>query len=148
MGGSSPTVEDALARASAATGIPVDTLRTYTRIEFGGDPRNRTGKQPSRPASAFARRVRKARRREHLRPVRQRDGRGARKLAANFAQFERSTGVNPTAAELYLQHQQGVAGAAGTLGQPRSACVESMLSTGEGRQKGEGWARQAIWERS
>jgi hypothetical protein len=50
-----------------------------------------------------------------------------------------------TPAEQYLVHQQGVGGATAHLSNPDQPAWQSMLSTGEGRQKGEGWARKAIW---
>ena len=50
-----------------------------------------------------------------------------------------------TASEIYLAHQQGYGGAAAHLKNPNQPAWQSMLSTGEGQQKGEAWAKQAIW---
>lgn len=69
----------------------------------------------------------------------------ARKTAAEIAQFRASYGREPTPTEIYLQHQQGVAGLAAHMAQPTAPAWQNMASTGEGKKKGEGWAKQAIW---
>ena len=50
-----------------------------------------------------------------------------------------------TASEIYMAHQQGAAGAAAHLSNPNQPAWKSMASTAEGQQKGEAWAKQAIW---
>ncbi|MVT66872.1 transglycosylase SLT domain-containing protein [Bradyrhizobium pachyrhizi] len=59
--------------------------------------------------------------------------------------FQREFGREPSATELYLMHQQGEAGLRAHERNPDRPAWENMLSTGEGRQKGEGWARAAVW---
>lgn len=70
---------------------------------------------------------------------------GAQSIKADIAAFQSKMGRPPTATELYLTHQQGQGGIAAHLSNPDAPAWQNMLSTGEGRQKGEGWAKAAIW---
>ncbi len=69
----------------------------------------------------------------------------ANKTKAEAAQFQATNGRAPTPAEQYLMHQQGVAGLAAHEANPDAPAWRNMLSTGEGQQKGEKWAKAAIW---
>lgn len=51
----------------------------------------------------------------------------------------------PSNSDLYLIHQQGIQGAAQHLAKPERLAWQSMCATDEGRQKGTGWCRKAIW---
>jgi hypothetical protein len=59
--------------------------------------------------------------------------------------FAKQYGRSPTATEFYLANQQGPAGLDAHLANPEAPAWQNMASTGEGRQKGAGWAKQAIW---
>lgn len=63
----------------------------------------------------------------------------------NHDPLTRALGHEPTAADYYLAHQQGIGGATAHLSQPNLAAWQNMASTIEGREKGDGWAKQAIW---
>lgn len=54
-------------------------------------------------------------------------------------------GRAPTATELYLIHQQGSDGLDAHLAAPERLAWQSMCTTGEGRARGRGWCRDAIW---
>ena len=69
----------------------------------------------------------------------------AKLTLVNMAKFRAATGRNPTGAELYLMHQQGEAGAAAHLRNPSRPAWQNMYATAEGRRKGPGWAKKAIW---
>lgn len=69
----------------------------------------------------------------------------AKKLSYESNMFKEKYGRDPTLTDLYMQHQQGVGGAAAHLARPDSPAWANMASTGEGRQKGAGWAKKAIW---
>lgn len=60
-------------------------------------------------------------------------------------QLEKQLGRYPTAAELYFAHQQGVGGFQAQNANPDRPAWENMAGTAEGRQKGERWAKEAIW---
>jgi len=63
----------------------------------------------------------------------------------NRDQLFRVLGREPRGSEYYLAHQQGLGGAVMQLGHPDRPAWENMAATGEGRQKGDDWARRAIW---
>jgi len=63
----------------------------------------------------------------------------------NKPQIEMRTGVEPTDAQVYLAHQQGVGGVIAHMNNPDGLAWQNMMSTAEGRQKGEAWAKQAVW---
>lgn len=63
----------------------------------------------------------------------------------NRPQLRAVLGREPTAAELYMAHQQGAGGAMAQLKNPERPAWQNMASTAEGRAKGDNWAKQAIW---
>jgi hypothetical protein len=69
----------------------------------------------------------------------------ARKFATEAAQFENDVGRKATAAELYCIHQQGYQGCAFHYAAPHQLAWKNMYLTSEGQEKGEKWARKAIW---
>lgn len=108
----------------------------FVQIESGGNPNARTGSYSGLlqmgPAEAA-----------------QYGGNGLEQgkqlLADRAAQFEAQYGRQPTPTELYLGHQQGMGGLAAHMANPDLPAWQNMASTGEGRQKGAAWAKQAIW---
>jgi hypothetical protein len=69
----------------------------------------------------------------------------ARKFATETAQFEKDVGRKATAAEIYCIHQQGYQGCAFHYAAPHQLAWKNMYLTSEGQEKGEKWARKAIW---
>ncbi len=67
------------------------------------------------------------------------------KLVTEATLFEQYTHRAATASDLYLIHQQGWRGAAEHVNHPERMAWKSMCATDEGRQKGEGWCKRAIW---
>src|SRR6185312_7932771 len=63
----------------------------------------------------------------------------------NHDALARVLGHEPTPADYYLAHQQGIGGAVAHLSQPNLPAWQNMASTMEGREKGQAWAKQAIW---
>lgn len=63
----------------------------------------------------------------------------------NIAEFKTKYGRDPTATELYLQHQQGKSGFDAHFLNPTKPAWQNMLSTTEGQRRGEQWAKSAIW---
>lgn len=57
----------------------------------------------------------------------------------------RALGHEPTPADYYLAHQQGIGGAVAHISQPNLPAWQNMYGTVEGNQKGQAWAKQAIW---
>lgn len=67
------------------------------------------------------------------------------KFRGESNRFSERYGRQPSATELYLMHQQGEAGFDAHFQNPTLPAWQNMLSTGEGKQKGEAWAKKAIW---
>jgi hypothetical protein len=69
----------------------------------------------------------------------------ARKFATEAEQFEKDVGRKATAAEIYCIHQQGYQGCSFHYDAPQQLAWKNMYLTSEGQEKGEKWARKAIW---
>jgi hypothetical protein len=63
----------------------------------------------------------------------------------NLPALGKALGRQPTAAELYLAHQQGVGGAVAQLSNPDKPAWQNLAATSEGRSRGADWAKTAIW---
>ncbi|HEX4044007.1 MAG TPA: hypothetical protein VHY10_20090 [Xanthobacteraceae bacterium] len=63
----------------------------------------------------------------------------------NAPQLTKVLGRQPTAAELYLAHQQGLGGAMAQLRNPDRPAWQNLAATSEGQRKGAAWARAAVW---
>jgi len=63
----------------------------------------------------------------------------------NHDALTRVLGHEPTPSDYYLAHQQGIGGAIAHLSQPNLPAWQNMYGTVEGREKGQAWAKQAIW---
>jgi hypothetical protein len=138
-----PSVENAIGGAAQRFGVDPKLLKTFATIESGGRPNARTGSykglfqlsdgefgkfgggniyDPAANANA-----------------------AAQKLASESAKFRVKYGRDPAPNDLYIIHQQGEGGYAAHAGNPSAPAWQNMHSTAEGRQKGPGWAKQAIW---
>lgn len=69
----------------------------------------------------------------------------ANKLSGEKLRFEQAQGRPATLKDLYLIHNQGEGGYKAHLEHPDRPAWQNMLSTAEGKQKGEKWAKAAIW---
>jgi hypothetical protein len=129
--------------AASAAGVDPDLMDRIARIESGGNPNAVTGSYKGLfqlSDNEFAK-----------------HGGGnifnaadnslayANKLKAETAAFENKYGRQPTATEIYLTHQQGQGGFDAHNANPNRPAWQNMFSTAEGRQKGEAWAKKAIW---
>lgn len=140
-----PEIEQAIAEVAARREISPDMLRTFIAIESGGNPSVRTGSYKGLMQLSDAE-FAKAGGQGSIYDTSANLDAGAVKLGAEMADFERKFGRKPTGAELYLVHQQGWGGAQAHWANPNQPAWKSMYATGEGQQKGEGWARDAIWK--
>src|SRR4029450_11731013 len=69
----------------------------------------------------------------------------ARKVATEAGQFEKDVGRKAPAGEIYFIQQQGYQGCAFHYAAPNQLAWKNMYLTSEGQEKGEKWARKAIW---
>jgi len=60
--------------------------------------------------------------------------------------FARDYGRFPDEGDQYLMHNQGTGGYRNHLNNPNRLAWQNMYNTFEGRQKGVGWAKAAIWQ--
>lgn len=70
---------------------------------------------------------------------------GVASLQDKEAKFATQYGRKPSATELYLMHQQGEGGLRAHEANPDAPAWENMASTREGQQKGDAWAKKAVW---
>lgn len=139
-----PDVEDALGRAAQQAGVDPNLLRTFVHIESGGKPGAQTGSYKGLLQLSDSE-FQKHGGQGDIFDMDQNLAAGAAKIKQESEAFAMRYGREPTATELYMMHQQGTAGAAAHMANPDRPAWQNMLSTGEGRQKGEAWAKKAIW---
>lgn len=136
-------VNDAVQAAAQKYGLDPNMLHTFVRIESGGNPLAVTGSYKGLlqlGPEEFAKHGG-----GNIFSIPDNVNAGAAKIASESAAFQQQYGRPPSGPELYMIHQQGVGGAAAHMENPDQPAWRSMLSTGEGKQKGESWAKQAIW---
>lgn len=130
--------------AAKQHGLEPDWLSTFARIESGFNPNVRTGSYKGLfqlSDDEFGKHGGQG----NIFDPRANTFAAAAKLRRERDEFASKYGRQPTAAEIYFIHQQGVAGAPAHWNNPNQPAWQSMLSTPEGQRKGAGWARQAIW---
>lgn len=140
----SPEVEGAIGRASAETGVDPDVLRSFVRVESSGNPNTQTGSYRGLFQLSEAE-FRKYGGKGSIFNPEENAMAAARKVQAESEAFQQKYGRAPTATDLYLVHQQGEGGYDAHVNNPDQPAWKSMLSTAEGQQKGQRWAKQAIW---
>jgi hypothetical protein len=123
--------------------IDIRMMKAFARIESGYNPKATTGKYKCLFQLSdweFARYWR-----GDIYDIRDCSIAAARKLATESAQFEKDVGRRATAAEIYCIHQQGYQGCAFHHAAPHQLAWKNMHLTAEGQERGEAWARKAIW---
>ena len=129
----------------AAKLFDVDTqmMKAFAKIESGYNPKARTGRYKCLFQLSdweFAKYWK-----GDIYDIRDCSIAAARKFATEATQFEKDVGRKATAAELYCIHQQGYQGCAFHYAAPHQLAWKNMYLTAEGQEKGEKWARKAIW---
>jgi hypothetical protein len=123
--------------------VDVRMMKAFARIESGYNPRAKTGSYKclfQLPNWEFAKYWQ-----GDIYDIRDCSIAAARKFATEAAEFEKDIGREATAAELYCIHQQGYQGCAFHYAAPQQLAWKNMYLTSEGQEKGEKWARKAIW---
>ena len=123
--------------------VDMRMMKAFAKIESGYNPRAKTGSYKclfQLSDSEFAKYWR-----GDIYDIRDCSIAAARKFATEAAQFEKDVGRKATAAELYCIHQQGYQGCAFHYAAPHQLAWKNMYLTSEGQEKGEKWARKAIW---
>lgn len=138
-----PDVNSAVDKAAQANGLDPAMMRRFAQIESGGNVGAVTGSYKGLFQMSDAEFAKYGG--GNIYSAEDNANAAARKIKAEAADFKTKYGRDPTATDLYMQHQQGVAGYAAHLANPNAPAWQNMLSTGEGQQKGEAWAKAAIW---
>src|SRR4029453_980764 len=136
--------DDLIEKHASRVGIDPAWMRKIMRIESGGNPQNVTGSYKG----LFQLSTREFNRHGgsgNILDPEQNTMAAANKLAKEKLAFKEKYGRDPKLADLYLIHQQGEGGYAAHMANPDQPAWKSMLSTGEGKAKGENWAKAAIW---
>ena len=123
--------------------VDVGMMKAFARIESGYNPRAKTGSYKCLFQLSnweFAKYWQ-----GDIYDIRDCSIAAARKFATEAAEFEKDIGREATAAELYCIHQQGYQGCAFHHAAPQQLAWKNMYLTSEGQEKGEKWARKAIW---
>jgi hypothetical protein len=123
--------------------VDVQMMKAFAKIESGYNPKAKTGKYKclfQLSDREFAKYWQ-----GDIYDIRDCSIAAARKFATEAAQFEKDVGRKATAAEIYCIHQQGYQGCAFHYDAPDQLAWKNMYLTGEGQEKGEAWARKAIW---
>jgi hypothetical protein len=137
-------INAAIEAASQKHGINPDAMRAFARIESGGRPEQQTGSYKGLFQLSDREFKKHGGSGDIFNPEANAMAAGA-KLKAEAGQFERYWKRPPTAAEVYMIHQQGVGGSLAHWKNPDQPAWKNMHSTAEGQQKGEAWAKKAIW---
>jgi hypothetical protein len=140
----SKELDEAIEQAAERHGVPESALRAFAFIESGGRARVSTGSYHG-VFQLSHNEFRKYGGRGSIFDVKENTDAAARKLRAEVDAFHQRHGRGPTAVELYLMHQQGIYGATMHLSDPDDLAWQNMHETGEGKKRGAGWARRAIW---
>lgn len=138
-----PDVNSAIDKAAAASGIDQGMLRRFAQIESSGKPGAVMGSYKGLFQMSEAEFAKWGG--GNIWSAEDNANAAARKIKSEMGAFKAKYGRDPTATDLYMQHQQGTAGYAAHLANPNAPAWQNMLSTGEGQSKGETWAKAAIW---
>ena len=130
-------------QAAMLFNVDIRMMKAFARIESGYNPKATTGKYKCLFQLSnweFAKYWR-----GDIYDIRDCSIAAARKLATETAEFEKDVGRHAKAAEIYCIHQQGYQGCAFHHAAPHQLAWKNMYLTNEGQEKGEAWARKAIW---
>jgi Transglycosylase SLT domain len=136
--------DDLIDKHANRVGIDPNWMRKIMKVESGGDPRNVTGSYKGL-FQLSNREFRAGGGSGDILDPEQNTMAAANKLAREKVQFKEKYGRDPKLADLYMIHQQGEGGYQAHVSNPEQPAWQNMWSTGEGKQKGEAWAKRAIW---
>jgi hypothetical protein len=140
----SASVNDAITAAANKHGVDPGLLATFAKIESGGKPGAQTGSYKGLFQLSNTEFRKHGGEGNIFDPAANADA-AAAKLKTEADQFQEKYGRPPSPIDLYMIHQQGEAGYDAHMAMPDAPAWQNMASTGEGREKGTRWAKQAIW---
>jgi transglycosylase-like protein with SLT domain len=136
--------DELIEKHARRVGIDPAWMRRIMQVESGGQSSNRTGSYKG--LFQLSDREFKAHGGgNNIYDPEQNTMAAANKLAAEKLRLGQRLGRDVTLKDLYMVHQQGEAGYAAHTKNPDAPAWKNMASTGEGKQRGEAWAKKAIW---
>lgn len=136
-------VLDILRAVSQQTGVPFGVFNTFGAIESGFRPNARTGSYKG--VFQLSNKEFNKHGGGNIYDAEDNARAFANLVKENAKYFKEEVGRNPTTFDLYMMHQQGTAGYLEHISNPDRPAWQSMYATGEGKRKGTGWAKKAIW---
>jgi hypothetical protein len=136
-------IRSEIEQAAMAFGVDIRMMKAFARIESGFNPKVTTGKYKclfQLSNYEFSKYWK-----GDIYDIRDCSMAAARKFATEAAEFEKDVGRPATATEIYLIHQQGYQGCSFHYDAPHQLAWKNMYLTAEGQERGEAWARKAIW---
>jgi hypothetical protein len=130
---------------SSVLGLNVGLMSTFARIESDLNPKDRTGSYMGLFQLSRQEFSRYGPTGGNIFNARDNAIAAAVKIEYEANLFKIDTRHIPSDSDLYLIHQQGMQGAAQHLAEPERPAWKSMCATDEGKQKGTGWCKKAIW---
>jgi hypothetical protein len=136
----SNAVNGAIDKAAASAGVDPGLMRVFARIESSGNANARTGSYKG--LFQLSNEEFEKYGGGDIYDAQDNANAAAKKFVAESARFESKYGRQPTAADLYMIHQQGEAGAREHWANPDAPAWENMAKASG---KGARWAKMAIW---
>jgi hypothetical protein len=137
-------IDSIIKKEANRTGVSEDWLRKIMKVESGGNPNNITGPYHGLFQLSYDEFKRHGGTGSIYNPETNTFA-AANKLAQESRDFKQQYGRDPRLVDLYLVHQQGSGGYAKHMENPDRPAWQNMADTGEGKRKGEAWAKKAIW---
>ena len=138
-----PEIQQAIVKAAQLTGEDPQKLAAFIHIESDGDPRNTTGSYKGLMQLSDDEMAQLSHGKGNVYNPLDSVMAGALKMRQNRQELQ-AHGIQTTPFFEYMAYNQGVGGLLAHLNNPNQSAVESMAGTAEGRQKGAGWANEAI----
>lgn len=139
------SVKSEIALISDTLGLDVGLMSAFARIESDFNPHERTGSYIGLYQLSKHEFDRYGPTGGDILNARDNAIAAALKIEVEANLFKVDTRHIPSNADLYLIHQQGMQGAAQHLAEPERPAWQSMCATDEGKQRGKGWCKKAIW---
>lgn len=139
-----PEVSQAIEKAAAKWGVDSNTMKVLASIESSGDPKAGKGDHQGLFSLTKVQFGMGGTGGDIKDPEANADAMGRMLSQSIIPQLTEKLGRDPTAADIFLAHNQGVGGYLAHLQNPDQPAWRTMLATREGQEKGERWAKDAI----
>ena len=142
-----PEAKAAIEKAAQATGLDPNMLKVFASIESSGNPKVDSPGSGKYKGLFQLGNVEFGLHNGGQGDIHNADDNAmaaAKLLVQRKGELTQQLGREPTPTELYSGHQQGMGGTVAHINNPDQPAWKSLMQTAEGREKGEGWAKQAI----